>query len=1107
MPSLQVQLLGGFQLFHNDQPVTSISQTRQQSLLAYLLLRSHLPQSRQHLAFLFWPDSIERRARANLRYILHQLRRSLPDADRYLYVDARTLQWRPDDAFRLDVTSFENAVAQADEAQDQQLARTALEEAVELYRGSLLPGCYDEWIWSDRDRLHQRFINSLERLVALCSEQADYATAIDYAQRLLRHDPVHEATYRRLMQLHALNGDRARALSVYHTCATVLDQELDVEPSPATQEVYRQLVNQEWPPDTGQFRGWAPDAPASTPRLVGRNDEWEQLQVAWRTATRGGGHFALISGETGIGKTHLAEELLLWAGQRSVPNARTRAYAAEGSLAYAPVTEWLRSGAFREHLSRMDDVWLSEVARLLPEMFVARPDLIAPQPMTESWQRQRLFEALARAALCGNRPLLLHIDDLQWCDQETLEWLHYLLRFAADAPLLVVGAVRPEELSANHPLEALLEGLRDADLLTEIELRRLDREETAALVKSVAGYQLDETALTQLYEETEGVPLFVVETVRAGLVGRANGSGVQDAIPVPGSRTATPLPPKLFAVIQSRLDQLSPAARDLASLAAVIGRSFTFDVLAEAGRGDEDALVQGLDELWRRRLIREQGANAYDFSHDRIRDVAYAEIGPAQRNVLQRRVAQALENLHASDLDRVSGRVATHWELAGQIDRAVGLYQRAGVAAQRVFANADATNHFRRGLGLLADLPRARSRDQRELELLTALGVSLVEQKGYAADEVRETYQRALTLCRRIGQPDGAPGLRALAISCVARNELSQAYEYGNQLLDLAERDRDPVTRVEAHYVLGVTAFWQGAFENSREHLEQAIARYDPSHYATHIARYVQDPKVICLCRLAFVQWCLGYPDQALKTSQEAVVLAEATGHPFSQAYVFAWTALLHNQRRDVESTLHWAAATIDLSVEYGMPFWLGIGEFLKGWALTVHGEIETGIAEMQAGCATFRATGANFLGSYFAALMALFSSEHGSVEQGLAMVGEALAFVQNHGERWCEAEVNRLKGEILLAHGSDPGQVEASFRRALDVAREQHARSLELRAAINLAHLWLESGLAGRARDLLAGIHGGFSEGFDTADLREARALLEALSAEAIAVPRAGRS
>ncbi len=420
---LSVSLLGDFCIRHDEAPVTDVDTPRLQSLLAYLMLHRDAPQSRAHLAFLFWPDTTEAQARTNLRNLLHHLRHALPDADSYLDASVQTLQWRSDAPFTLDVADFDAALAHAEQAQqmgDSAAVREALERAVALYKGDLLPSCYDDWIIPHREGLRQAYLSALERLVRMLEEQRDYQAAIRNAQRLLRHDPLHEATYRHLIRLHALNGDRAGALRVYHTCTTVLQRELDVEPSAATREAYEQLLGAESQP--------SPTVPTTTAfsPLVGREREWAQMLQAWRAVVAGGEpHVVMLSGEAGIGKTRLAEELLQWAARQGIASANARCYAAEGELAYAPVTAWLRA----HPLAPLEDVWLAEVARLLPEVLAQRPDLPRPVALTEAWQRQRLFEALSRAILGTNQPLLLTIDDLQWCDRDTLEWLHFLLRF------------------------------------------------------------------------------------------------------------------------------------------------------------------------------------------------------------------------------------------------------------------------------------------------------------------------------------------------------------------------------------------------------------------------------------------------------------------------------------------------------------------------------------------------------------------------------------------------------------------------------------------------------------------------------------------------------
>ncbi len=1300
-PTLHVQLLGDFRLVYGNEPVTDVGTARSQSLLAYLVLHRGATQPRQHLAFLFWPDSTEAQARNNLRQALHQLRHTLADADRFLSADTTTLCWRANAPFSLDVADFERTLGAADaveRAADPAALRATLEQAVSLYRGDLLPSCYDDWILPEREQLHQHCQAALDRLVRLLEEQRDYATAIHHAQRLLRHDPLHEDTYLCLMRLHALNNDRAGALRVYHSCATVLERELGVDPSPATRAAYARLLSgdaspappiaaapgnlptgtvtflftdiegstrlweqhphampgalarhdailrqaiathagmifrtvgdafcaafartpdalraaldaqralqrEPWgvtglpqgrplrvrmavhtgvvetrdgdyighplnrlarilatahgsqmllsqatqelvcdglPPDVALrdlgahrlkdltraeriFQLVAADLPSDFPSLkslgaqpdhlpvppaapppamvalaplVGRQREWAQLQAAWQTTTAGGPGLVVLKGEAGIGKSRLAEELLAWTGQQGIIPAKTRSYAAEGRLSYAPVTEWLRSDPLRPALARLDTVWLTEVARLLPELLAERPDLPHPAPLTEYWQRQRFFEALARAVLQASQPLLLLIDDLQWCDQETLEWLHYLLRFDPQARLLVVGTARAEEVGAQHPLTPLLFDLHRTGHVTEIVLGPLDAAETAKLTAHIGGRELDVDQIVQLYRETEGNPLFVVETVRAGLGSSAfsvQSPELRNDRNLPPLTLNAQLPPMVHAVIAARLAQLSAPARELASLAATIGRAFTFDVLARASDHDEDSLVRGLDELWQRCIVREQGATAYDFTHDKLREVAYDEVSPAHRRLLHRHVAQALETIHTSNLDPISGQVAAHFERAGLPEQAMRYYQRAAAVAQRVYANEEAISLLNKGLALLRTIPGGPERDARELTLQSALGVSLVASRGYGTAEVIDVCGRAQSLCESLGRPPSPPILRALALAHIVRAEFQQAHDLGDQLLGLAERDRDPVLLVESHYVLGVTLFWQGVFVSSRSHLEQAISHYDSQQSRMHIALYSQDPKVVCLCRLALDLWYLGYPHRAVQTCQEALALAHELAHPFSLAYAALFYTQLHNHLRAGKETQERAEAVIALCREHRLGFWLPAATVLHGWSLAEQGAIEVGIAEIREGMAAFQAIGAEYMRPYFLALLAEQYRKAGDVEQGLPLLAEAIATVDKRGERWCEAELHRTNGELLLMRGEDAA-AEDAFARALAIARSQDAKSLELRVATSLARLWLRQARHAEARQLLAEIFGWFTEGFDTRDLQDARALLRQL-------------
>ncbi len=391
MPTLHLRLLGDFSLIYADRQVTSLNTIRLQSMVAYLVLYHDVPQQRQHLAFLFWPDTTETQARNNLRQLLHQLRQVFPAVEHFLSADKHTLHWHPVTPFHHDVAEFEQALTEAEAAtrrNDRSALQTSLERVDTLYRGELLPGCYDEWILPERERLRLRYMQALEHLLRLFEEQGDTVTAIRYAQRLLGLDPLSEDRYRRLMRLFALKNDRASAVRVYHTCVTTLQREIGVDPDPATREAYERLLQQETP--TIQPVVHQPLL-AAPPTLIGRKLEWEQLLSAWHQATIAEPHFVLVTGEAGVGKSRLAEEFLLWASQQGVVTAKARSYAAEGQLSLASVTEWLRSKDLRAPLKQLDAIWLTEVARLLPELYAELPDLPPYSPVTEYGQRQCFF--------------------------------------------------------------------------------------------------------------------------------------------------------------------------------------------------------------------------------------------------------------------------------------------------------------------------------------------------------------------------------------------------------------------------------------------------------------------------------------------------------------------------------------------------------------------------------------------------------------------------------------------------------------------------------------------------------------------------------------------
>lgn len=1106
-----LRLLGGFELTDGSGNAVTIGSTRAQSLLSYLVLRRDVAHSRREIAFLLWPDASEAQALNRLRQLLHQLRQSWSDADAFLSTPATTLVLRIGGELQVDIDEYERAVAgalAADQASDSQALRIVFERAEGLYHEDLLPGSDDEWIIPERERLRASHERLLDRLIALLEEQGDYRSAVEYGQRRLRLDPLDERVCRSLMHLHVLNQDRAGAIRVYQSITTLLEQELGVEPDAETRMAYEWIAGL----NTGASdavtassgstaqTGLVVESIRSSEAIpfVGRQDDWARIMAAWRRMTDGEAHFVLIGGPAGIGKSRLVAELCDWAGHQGIKPARTRAYAAEGRLPYAPVADWLRSPILAAALPRLDLSSLSEISRLLPELLTHRPDLPRPSARVEDWQRQPFFQALARAFLIADRPLLLVLDDLQWCDADTLEWLHFLLRFDRRARLVVAGTVRSDELDRRHPLVRVVAELRHAAQITEIELGPLDPSETSALAAHVAGRRLRPAQARHIHLETEGNPLFVVETVRAGLSdpGLETAEAGFDRPPALRSALATRrLPPRVQAVIAARLGQLSEPAHALAAAAATVGRAFTLELARVSSGVSDEVLVNGLDELLDRQVVREQGNGVYDFAHDKIREVAYGELTEARRRLLHRRVAEGLERLQAAALDPVAAQIAAHYASAGMADRAAGFYQRAAEVAQRVGADQEAIDLLQRGLTLLETLPPSLDRDAREVDLRTALGVSLVATRGYGASEVAAVYARCRQLCHVLGRPPSPPILRALALASLAAVDIEQCHALGDHLLSLADRDNDPVLQVEAHYVIAMALLLSGSAGPARAELEASLAHYDRARAAVHIGLYSQDPGVICRIRLSLDLWMLGEPEEATRRRAESLALAEELGHPFTLAYALTWDAVLQAHRGVADAARTQADAALRLAREHRLPFWLGFGTVIHGWAVAEQGDIEGGIDEIRTGMAAFAATGAR---SFLPFQLALLAEQHGrlgNIERGLTLIAEALALVERTNERWAEAELFRRKGDLLEAVARDD-EADAAYRRAIGVAQHQGTRAVELRSATRLADLCLRHDRATEVATILQPIVRRFRGTTDLSDLDRARALLRRIGA-----------
>ena len=1013
-PRLRIELLGGFRLLADGRSPARPPSARQQQLIAFLVLHARGgPIPRQRVGGSLWPDSSDVQALTNLRRELHHLRETWPALDALVDAGSRTLAWGGDRDAIVDLVAFEAAAERGMEGE-----RAALQEAAALYQGDLLPDCAGEWIDPDRERLRERARQVLARLVALLEEEQAFGDAIERARQLLRLDPLDEQAWCALMRCHARRGERATALHLYQECAALLKKDLGIQPSAATRLTYREILDL----DAAAPAIPAPPRAAVYP-LVGRQTEWRTLLTAWRAAAAGRTRLFLIRGEAGIGKTRLAEELIDWSAVNGIAAVAARCYAGEGRLAYAPIAAWLKSERLQPALMRLDPSWTTDVARLRPEILASRPDVPAPDHQLESWQHLRFFEALAQAFRSA-APVVLVIDDLQWADGDTIEWLQYFVRSAADARCLVVGTARSEEEQDNPPLGRLLRQLERDSLLTAIALGPLDRTATAQLAGEIAEHPLDEAALARTFRETEGHPLFIIERGRMEFA--EHGAGGADVVL-----------PQVQAVVAARLALLSDEARAAAEVAAAVGRDFQFDILAQASDLEESALVRALDELWRRHIVRAQENERWDFSHDRIREVAYSGIGPARRRLIHRRIAQGMEILFGDRLDDVSASIAAHLDRGGQPARAIPFLERAAAVATRLSATEEAIRCLTHALSLVETLPAGRDRDEQELSLRSSLSIALNSGRGYAAPEVEQNMDRVFTLSLAFGR--GEVPVRWLWVAFTLRfmlGDLKGTREVAEQAL--ARSAADPSCRCEAHHAMGGMLLNAGELEASKQHFEAALAAYDERH--PQRSALGSDLGVFAHAWHSHGLWLLGDESGAVACAERGIALARRLDHMYSETLALAYVALLHQLRGDVVQVLASAETVVDLCERYGFAYYGDWAHVLLGWARGQDRPAE-GVAIIEAALERLDRQRAQARRPYYLSLLSGTYSRLGDRNRAASILDTAIGMALDRGDMWWLPALYLQKSEFEASP-----EREAWLRRGLALARSQTSRSLEQR-------------------------------------------------------------
>jgi class 3 adenylate cyclase/predicted ATPase len=821
--------------------------------------------------------------------------------------------------------------------------------------------------------------------------------------------------------------------------------------------------------------------------LVGRDEEIDLLLRRWARAKAGDGQVVLISGEPGIGKSRIAAAL---AGRlHAEPHLRLRYFCSpyhQDSALYPFVDQLERASGFAR-----DDMPAAKLEKLETLLARAAPpdedvaflaDLLSlpdserhPLPsLSPQRKKERTLEALIRQleGLARRQPVVMVLEDAHWIDPTSRELLDLAVERVRSLPVLLIVTFRPE-------FQPPWTGQPQVSVLT---LNRLDRRDRTALVAQIAGGKaLPEEVVAQIADRTDGVPLFVEELTKSVL---------ESGVPLVG------IPTTLHDSLMARLDRLA-SVRLMAQIGAAIGREFPYPLLRAVSRLPEDELQAALARLVASELVFQRGTPpdaVYAFKHALVQDAAHGSLLRGTRQQLHAQIAEALETHSPELVDSQPELLAQHYAEAGLGQKSVASWDKAARRSAARSAIAEAAAQFQKALDQLALLPDTPERQRQELDLRSGLGAVLLAVKGYAAPETGHASARARELWEQLGSPSeflrvpfGQSRFHAM------RGEYDLALRLDEDLLRLSRQRNDSGGLVLGHTSAGNNLWFVGRFASSRSHLEEVLALYDPISHRSLVHQAGYHPQLASQAILGIVLYCLGYPEQASAWSSAAIAEARSLAHPPSLASSLVLGAFPPLLSGDDSVLGERAEQLVAVTTEQGFAFWGAAGTVYRGWVKVKNGDVAEGISLLRSGSSAYRATGAETAVPYFLALLARACKIAGQVQEAVTRLDDALQIVERTGERWFAAELNRHKGQLLLRQGHTEA-AEELYCKALSIAREQEAKLWQLRAAASLARLRRDQARPDEARDLLAPVYGWFTEGFDTADLKEAKALLDEL-------------
>jgi DNA-binding winged helix-turn-helix (wHTH) protein/predicted ATPase len=872
-------------------------------------------------------------------------------------------------------------------------------------------------------------------------------------------------------------------------------------------------------PVLGSLR--AADSPQT---VVGRDKALARMSVWFEKMLRGERQIVFVTGEAGIGKTSLVDTFA-WsiASDRNILVGRGQCLEQYGTgEAYLPVLEAI-GRLCREHEQFVDvlrahaPMWMLQMPSLVNSSdreFLSRGVFGA----TRARMLREMGDALE--VLTAEQPLVLILEDLHWSDYSTLDLISYLARQRHAAQLLLIGTYRTAELIASgHPLKAVKQELLAKQQCEELPLEYLNEEAVASYLSvRFPANRFPEVLAGLIQDRTEGNPLFMVNAVdylvAEGLIGEVKESW---ELTVEIENIEVGVPDSIKQMIEKQIDHLDPVDQRTLEAASVAGAEFA-TIAVVAGMEEEPSLVEArCAELARQRqFIQDVGVQVlpngeafsrFSFIHALYRKVLYERLSESRRVQLHRRIGERGEVLYGERAKEIAGELAMHFERGADLEQAVKYLQQAADNAIRRFAYREAVGLSRRGLELLLQLPDTPARARQELCMQLTLGVPLIATEGYAAPDVGSAYRRSRELCGQLGEtPDLSEALWGLWTFHVLRAELGTAREIAEEQLRLAERFPAPGLSMRAHLAMEITFLHMGNFAPAIAHFEKAFSLYDPERHLEDAFNYAQNPGLAMRCFAAWAFWFLGRSDQALTQMQEALTLAQELVEPHGLAHAHLFVAFLHQYRREERMAQVHAEAVLTIANEHGLVMYQAMATVLRGWAVLCQGRHKVAIEQMRHGLVALQITGTELLRPHFLGLLAEALGKGGQTEEAVRTLQEALAMAQGNGEGAYEAELYRLKGEVLLIQAARPGfprtddstvaaQAEACFHHAIRTAQRQEAKSWELRAVMSMARLYQSQNRQNEARTLLTTIYSSFTEGLATADLRDAQALIEELS------------